>query len=42
MEEKEVAKAPPKSYWATKGQKRARMSSNALKKRMKKKKKKEL
>jgi hypothetical protein len=39
MEEKEVVQAPAKSYWAAKGQQRARMSSNALKKRMKKKKK---
>jgi Mg-chelatase subunit ChlD len=40
MEEKEVAQAPAKSYWAAKGQKRARMSTNALKKRMEKKEKK--
>jgi len=39
MEEKEVAQAPAKSYWAAKGQQRARISSNALKKRMEKKKK---
>ena len=39
IEEKEVGKAPVMSFWAVKGQKRARMSSNALKKRMKKKKK---
>ncbi|MFX1317009.1 MAG: hypothetical protein ACFE9T_14195, partial [Promethearchaeota archaeon] len=39
MEEKEVAKAPAKSYWAAKGQQRARISSNTLKKRMEKKKK---
>ncbi|MFX1573000.1 MAG: hypothetical protein ACFFB0_09640 [Promethearchaeota archaeon] len=39
IEEKEVSQAPAKSYWAAKGQQRARISSNALKKRMKKKKK---
>ena len=39
MEEKEVAQAPAKSYWAAKGQQRARISSASLKKRMKKKKK---
>ena len=39
MEEKEVAQAPAKSYWAAKGQQRARMSSTSLKKRMEKKKK---
>ncbi|MFX1311626.1 MAG: hypothetical protein ACFFHD_03300 [Promethearchaeota archaeon] len=39
MEEKEVSQAPAKSYWAAKGQQRARISSNALKKRMEKKKK---
>jgi len=39
LEEKEVAQAPAKSYWATKGQQRARMSSAKLKKRMEKKKK---
>ena len=38
-EEKEVAQAPAKSYWAAKGQQRARMSSTSLKKRMEKKKK---
>ena len=36
-QEKEVAQAPMKSYWAAKGQQRARLSQNALKKRMKKK-----
>lgn len=39
MEEKEVAQAPAKSYWAAKGQQRARISSASLKKRMEKKKK---
>ncbi len=39
MEEKEVKQAPEKSYWAARGQKRARMSSESLKKRMAKKKK---
>ncbi len=39
MEEKEVAQAPAKSYWAAKGQQRTRMSSGSLKKRMAKKKK---
>jgi len=39
LEEKEVAQAPAKSYWAAKGQQRARMSSGKLKKRMEKKKK---
>ena len=39
IEEKEVAQAPAKSYWAAKGQQRARMSSASLKKRMEKKKK---
>jgi Mg-chelatase subunit ChlD len=39
IEEKEVAQAPAKSYWAAKGQQRARMSSGKLKKRMEKKKK---
>ncbi len=37
IEEKEVAQAPTGSYWAVKGQQRARMSSSTLKKRMKKK-----
>lgn len=39
IEEKEVAQAPAKSYWAAKGQQRARISSGKLKKRMEKKKK---
>ena len=39
IEEKEVAQAPAKSYWAAKGQQRARISSSSLKKRMEKKKK---
>ena len=39
IEEKEVAQAPAKSYWAAKGQQRARMSSASLKKRMEKRKK---
>ena len=39
MEESEVAQAPPKSYWAAKGQQRTRMSTTSLKKRMKEKKK---
>ena len=39
VEEKEVVQAPVSSFWAVKGQKRARMSLNAMKKRMKKKKK---
>lgn len=39
IEEREVAQAPAKSYWAVKGQKRARISSSELKKRMEKKKK---
>lgn len=38
-EEKEVAQAPAKSYWAAKGQQRARLSSTSMKKRMEKKKK---
>ncbi|MHA2390349.1 MAG: hypothetical protein ACXAEX_00130 [Promethearchaeota archaeon] len=37
MEEKEAVQAPTSSYWATKGQKRARMSINTMKKRMEKK-----
>ena len=40
MEEKEVAHMPAQSFMAVKGQQRARMSSFALKKRMKKKSKK--
>ena len=40
IEEKEVVQAPAASFWATKGQKRARISTNALKKRMAKKEKK--
>jgi hypothetical protein len=39
MEEEKAAQAPTQSYWAVKGQKRARISSGALKKRMEKKKK---
>ncbi len=39
LEEREVAQAPVSSFWAAKGQKRARISSTALKKRMEKKKK---
>ncbi|MFX1291842.1 MAG: hypothetical protein ACFFAG_12875, partial [Promethearchaeota archaeon] len=39
MEEEKAAHAPTQSYWAVKGQKRARISSSALKKRMEKKKK---
>ncbi|MBA7651230.1 hypothetical protein ES703_59047 [subsurface metagenome] len=39
MEEEKAAQAPTQSYWAVKGQKRARMSLGALKKRMEKKKK---
>ncbi|MHA2034851.1 MAG: hypothetical protein ACW972_04485 [Promethearchaeota archaeon] len=38
LEEREVAQAPASSFWAAKGQKRARISSSALKKRMEKKK----
>jgi len=38
-EEEKAAQAPTKSYWAVKGQQRARMSIGALKKRMEKKKK---
>ncbi|MFX1325454.1 MAG: hypothetical protein ACFE8N_10885, partial [Promethearchaeota archaeon] len=38
-EEKEASQAPISSYWATKGQKRARMSINTMKMRMEKKKK---
>ncbi|MFX0024475.1 MAG: hypothetical protein ACFE9S_19310 [Candidatus Hermodarchaeota archaeon] len=37
LEEKEVERAPISSYWAVKGQKRARMSLHAMKKRMEKK-----
>ncbi|MFW9876140.1 MAG: hypothetical protein ACFFG0_23815 [Candidatus Thorarchaeota archaeon] len=39
MEEEKAVQAPKKSYWAVKGQQRARISSGALKKRMEKKKK---
>jgi len=39
MEEEKAAQAPTQSYWAVKGQKRARISSGALKKRIEKKKK---
>jgi Mg-chelatase subunit ChlD len=39
MEEEKAAQAPTQSYWAVKGQKRARMSLNTMKKRMEKKKK---
>ena len=39
MEEEKAAQAPTQSYWAVKGQQRARMSLGALKKRMEKKKK---
>jgi hypothetical protein len=39
MEEEKVAQAPAKSYWAVKGQQRARTSLNSLKKRIEKKKK---
>jgi hypothetical protein len=38
-EEKKSAQAPTQSYWAVKGQKRARTSLNIMEKRMKKKKK---
>ena len=39
MEEKKAAQAPTQSYWAVKGQKRARTSLNTMKKRREKKKK---
>ena len=39
VEEKDVFQAPGLSFWAAKGQKRARMSLNAMKKRIEKKKK---